>query len=156
MRAELTDNSSTSAHQHFVSEIKQDDFPSVRQQLKLTGRADSPAGLYLLAQMSIVEGEHQMDITEDVIDRIISPAAGFTPNAKALYAIEHTAYGRPKSEAAVAYRDLLLSWQRLMQWMTIILGGATIVAGFCSAGMIYVRHAIVWRVRRIESLCGIA
>jgi len=146
----------TSERPNFVSEIKKDDFQSVRQQLKLKGSADDPAGLYLLAQMSIMEGENQMDITEDVIGRILSPAAGFTPNAKALYAIEHAAYGRPKSEAAIAYRDKWLSWQHRTQWMTMILGGATIVAGFFLAGMVYVRHAIVGRVRRIESLLGIA
>jgi len=150
------DNLFTSERQHFVSEIKKDDFPSVRQQLKLKGRADEPVGLYLLAQISIVEGESQMDITEDVIGRILSPAAGFVPNAKALYAIEHAAYGRPKSEAAIAYRDKLLFWQRWIQRMTMILGGATIAAGFFLAGMACVRYAIIGSVRRIESLCGIS
>jgi len=145
---------STSEHQHFVSEIKRDDFPSTRKQLELKGLEDRPVGLYLLAQMSIAEGKNQMDITDDVIDGINSPGAGFVPNDKALYAIEHAAYGRPKSEAAIAYRDKLLSWQRRMQWVAMIFGGATVVAGFFLAGTVWVRYAIIGRVRRIESLCG--
>jgi len=151
----IKDVSFTSERQHFVSEVKKDDFPSVRQQLKREGRADEPVGLYLLAQMSIVEGEHQTGITGDVIDRILSPAAGFVPDAKALYAIEHAAYGSPKSEAAIAYRDRLLSWQRWIQQMSMILGGATIVSGSFLAGMAYVRYAILVRVRLIERLCGV-
>jgi len=143
-----------SNRQHFVSEIKIDDFPSVRQKLKLKGLEDRPVGLYLLAQMSLVEGKNQMDITDDVIGGILSPAAGFTPNSKVLYAIEHAAYGRPKSEASIAYRDKLLSWQRWIQWVAMILGGATIVTGFFLAGVTWLRHAIVGRVRRIENLCG--
>jgi len=146
----------TSERQNFSGEVKKDDFPSVRQHLKREGRADEPVGLYLLAQMSIVEGENQTGITGDVIDRILSPAAGFTPDTKALYAIEHAAYGRPKSEAAIAYRDRLLSWRRWIQRMSMILSVATIVSVFFLAGMACVRHAIFGRVRRIERLCGIA
>jgi hypothetical protein len=140
----------------FMWAVRNHHFETVASGLQKVGQHDTPAGLYVLAQVALAEdkpnAKGRPSIDARLAGRITSPAAGFTPKGEVLYAIEHAGYGEARSPAAVAYRDERLAQQGRARTGTIILGGLSVAVGAAALGALVLRHAIGRRVRRIRGL----
>jgi len=142
----------TSSRDRFIQLVRDHEFEKVKRLLKEF--ADEPEGVYVLAQISIIEGENHMPITDEIVNKILLPSDDFTPKDKVLYVIERVAYGEPRSELAKAYRESAESRQKKAQWSAIFLGSMSAAAAGLIVALSFLRYSITSRIRRIWNLLG--
>jgi len=120
----------------------------------MNGMNQTQEGIYVLAQMSIIEGKNRIPITDEIVNKILLPSDDFTPQDKALYFIERAAYGEPRSELAKAYRESAESRQKKAQWFATLLGGMSAAAAGLIVVLSLIRYSIASRIQRIWNLLG--
>ena len=140
----------------FMEAVEKHQYNTVLKELKLVKLDGTTAGVYVLAQVSIAGGEVAAKHTrKDELERAVAlPQVGptFTPSGQALYAIEHAAFGAPKSPAAVAYQDESLARQGGAKATAVILVTLSAAVGGLAFGFFALRRILAQRVRRIQAL----
>lgn len=137
----------------FVRAVEMYRFEEVAGYLKEVDQGTTPAGLYVLVQVSIAEKRNRLPVSEDLIREMFSPSAGFTPKGLALYNIERALYGSPKSAAARAYQHGLKA-RGPMDIVTGILALSGLIIFLLALGQGLLYCAVRRRVRRVRRLLG--
>lgn len=140
----------------FMEAVEKHRYNAVLEELKAVKLDTTTAGAYVLAQMAIAEGdEAAKHVRKDELERAVAlPIVGptFTRTGEALYAIEHAAFGAPKSPAAVAYQDERLARQGWAKTTAVVLGTLSAAVGCLALGFLALRRILAQRVYRIQAL----
>lgn len=150
------DGAQVSPRASFMEAVEKHRYGAVLEDLKAVKLDATTAGAYVLAQVAIADGDEatkparKTELEKAVASPPVGPA--FTPTGQALYAIEHAAFGAPKSPAAVAYRDERLARQGWANVATTVLGALAMAAGGVALGFLVLRRTLAQRVRRIQDL----
>ena len=76
-----------------LSSINRHDYSRIVEILNDRGYANTPESSYLLAQISIAEGKNHLVITDDLIERIVTPSSEFSPDPEILSYIKSSMAG---------------------------------------------------------------
>jgi hypothetical protein len=139
----------------FVEERRAKDLALILSEKKL---GSTPPGQYLLAQVTLAQDTPNasigLNIDEKLAQAVAVPTSSFAPKGEALYAIEHAAYGKAKSAAALAYqadRNALQGTIRAGQYILLVITAGTLVAGL---SIFFLQQIIGRRLRRVRDLIG--
>ena len=140
----------------FMEAVEKHRYNAVLEDLKAVKLDGTTAGMYVLAQVAIADGDEaakparKTDFERAIAAPPVGP--GFVPTGQALYAIEHAAFGAAKSQAAVTYRDERLARQGWANVATTVLGALAMAVGGVALGFLVLRRTLAQRVRRIHDL----
>lgn len=151
-----SDGFQNNPREDFVHAVENHKIEIVAGDLRQVDQQSTPVGLYVLAQLSITGDEPnakgRIAVTSDIASRLTLPAAGFVPRPDVLFAIEHAAFGRAKSPAALAYEDEQLAKQRIAKIALVILESLTLAVGASALGFFSLGQIIGRRLRRIRDM----
>lgn len=124
--------------------------------LEKVQQAQTPQGLYVLAQVQLSEANPSakpvVKFSPELVATITAPSAGFTPSGGALYAIENAAYGEAKSPVAIAQVEAVQARKGKIMTLGSILGVLGVIFGGGAVAVGIVRRQLKARADRIEQM----
>lgn len=143
----------------FTIAVASKQYDPVLRHLRSVSRADTPEGLYVLAQVVLsnkkMRAEPPMPFNAALADKIATASPDFRPQRQVLYAIEMAALGSPKSATAVEYRDQKNAQLNNMKSISGVMGFFAIVCGVVVLGFEAARQIISRRLKRINTMLGL-